>query len=541
MTKTTKKETKTSSTKKNTKGDGKPKAEPGVTKTSDTKEKVPAGKGQAPAVTPEEGPARQNKATHLVALVERAGVELFQDPDDTEFVAVEVNSHRETWPLDSRGFRTWLAQQAYSADRTTPGRQALDDAVDVLAGKVRATGVTRNIAVRVAGEGEKIFLDLADDEWRAVEIDANGWRVVSRPPVYFRRSRGMLALPEPVRGGSVDELRTILNVGDDRSQQLIVAWLLAALRPTGPYPILVVYGEQGSAKSTTAEGLRFLVDPHTTLLRSLPGNLRDLAVAAHNNWVVGFDNLSNVYAGMSDALCRLATGGGFGTRQNYRDLDEVLVNAVRPILLNGIASEMISRPDLLDRSLVVELPPIPETKRRTKEDVWGDLKAARPRILGALLDAVSVGLRNLPRVKLDRLPRMADLARWGEACGPALGWKRMEFVNTLFALRDEADAFALDLWPVFPHLVAVLGKENEYRGTVGQLLEKLNMTRRNQIGADSRDWPRTAKGLGIELRRYAPSLRRVGIEIEWAGRANTGMQIRITGNPNADVNGPVAA
>ena len=166
------------------------------------------------------------------------------------------------------------------------------------------------------------------------------------------------------------------------------------------------HGEQGSAKSTTARVLRALVDPSTAPLRSEPRELRDLMIAASNAWVISLDNISRVPYWLSDALCRLSTGGGFSTRELYTDRDETLFDAQRPLILNGI-EELAVRGDLLDRCLILYLPCIPEEKRRAELTFWDEFESERPAILGATLGAVSGALRRLPKVKLTEMPRMA--------------------------------------------------------------------------------------------------------------------------------------
>src|SRR5262249_18401328 len=152
----------------------------------------------------------------------------------------------------------------------------------------------------------------------------------------FRRAAGMCALPQPVRGGNVNELRQLINVEDDRAWRLLVAWLLMAFSPRGPYPVLVLGGGHGAAKTWTANRLRDLVDPNEAPNRSEPREPRDLMIAARNGWVLAFDNISDLPAWLSDGLCRLATGSGFATRELYSDDDEVIFVATRPIIVNGI-------------------------------------------------------------------------------------------------------------------------------------------------------------------------------------------------------------
>jgi hypothetical protein len=200
---------------------------------------------------------------------------------------------------------------------------------------------------------------------------------------------------------------------------LVIAWTLACLRNRGPYPVMVLSGEQGSAKSTFSAILRALLDPNTAPLRALPREDRDLFIAASNGHVLAFDNVSGLPAWISDTLCRLATGGGFAVRQLYSDQDEVLFDAARPVILNGI-EDIVTRPDLADRAVFLMLEPIPEERRRPEQELWTAFEAQRPRILGVLLYAASKGLAMLPQTRLDKLPRMADFALWAAACETAL-------------------------------------------------------------------------------------------------------------------------
>src|SRR5205823_8606362 len=200
-----------------------------------------------------------------------------------------------------------------------------------------------------------------------------------------RRAAGMKALPLPAAGGSIETLRSFLNVRSDADFVLVVAWTLVCLRDRGPYPVLVLSGEQGSAKSTFSAMLRALLDPNTAPLRALPREDRDLFIAASNGHVLAFDNVSGLPAWISDTLCRLATGGGFAVRQLYTDQDEVLFDATRPVILNGI-EEIVTRPDLADRAVFLTLEPIPEERRRSEAELWAAFETERPRILGVLLD-----------------------------------------------------------------------------------------------------------------------------------------------------------
>ena len=337
--------------------------------------------------------------------------ELFHAPDRTGFADLEIDGHRETWPIRPKRFRRWLARRFFEETQGAPCSEALQSALNVIEAKAEFDAPERVVHVRVGEHEGKVYLDLCNQTWHAVEIDTQGWRAVENPPVRFRRSAGMTALPIPQRGGSIEALRRFLNLKSDHDLVLVVAYLLAALRPHGPYPLIVLSGEQGSAKSTFTKILKALLDPNTSLLRALPREDRDMFIAANNGHVLAFDNVSGLSAWISDTLCRLATGGGFAVRQLYTDQDEVLFNATRPVILNGI-EEIITKPDLADRALFLALEQIEEGDRRSEKDLWEEFGNAHPRILGALLDSVALGLHLLPRTRLERLPHMADFALW---------------------------------------------------------------------------------------------------------------------------------
>ena len=193
----------------------------------------------------------------------------------------------------------------------------LQDALGVLEAKAQFEGSTHIVHTRVAGHNGNTYLDLCDKDWNVIKITEDGWKLTKTPPVKFRRAGGMLPLPIPVRGGSLDQLKSLLNHGDEHNWVLIVAWIVAALHPEGPYPVLLIIGEHGAAKSTQALLLKLTVDPSTAPLRSPPGNERDLVIAARNGRIIALDNLSSIPPWLSDALCRLATGGGLATRPSY--------------------------------------------------------------------------------------------------------------------------------------------------------------------------------------------------------------------------------
>ena len=330
----------------------------------------------------------------------------------------------------------------------------------------------RDIHVRVAGLDDRLYLDLADAAWRAVEIARAGWRIVDRPPVRFRRAAGMQPLPTPDRGGSIALLRSYLNVQTDADFVLVVSWMLAVLRPHGPYPVLVLSGEQGSAKSTFSRILRALLDPNAAPLRALPREDRDLFIAATNSHLLTFDNVSGLSSWISDTLCRLATGGGFAVRQLYTDDGEVIFSATRPVILNGI-EDIVTRPDLADRSLFLQLQPIPEASRRTEAEFWQAFRRDCPKILGALLDCLVHGLRKLPTTRLNCHPRMADFAHWATACETAV-WPAGTFIDAYMGNRAQTVDSMIEADQVASTVRTWMDGQTKCSGTASDLLTRLS-------------------------------------------------------------------
>jgi hypothetical protein len=482
-------------------------------------------------IAEESGEAGGRGPTQADILIDLAqSAELFHTPDGTGFADLGINGHRETWPIRAKGFRRWLARRFFEATGGAPSSEALQSALNVIEAKAHFDAPERAVHVRIGGLDGRLYLDLGDEIWRAVEIDAAGWRVIDDPPVRFRRAAGMQALPAPVSGGTVEVLRSFLNVRSDFDFVLVIAWALACLRNRGPYPVIVLSGEQGSAKSTFSAILRALLDPNTAPLRALPREDRDLFIAASNGHVLAFDNVSGLPAWISDTLCRLATGGGFAVRQLYSDQDEVLFDAARPVMLNGI-EDIVTRPDLADRALFLTLEPIPEERRRPEQELWAAFEAERPRILGALLDAVAKGLAMLPHTRLDKLPRMADFALWATACETAL-WPAGTFWSAYCGNRDEAVEGVIDADPIAAAVRSLMATRTEWTGTASELLGALAEIAGERI-SKSKTWPDSPRALAGRLRRAATFLRKIGIEIgfEREGRARTRI-IRITTAPS---------
>ena len=456
----------------------------------------------------------ETKKTAAQRLIEIGNkVVLFRSQRDEAFACFPTNGHSETWPLRSKSFRKWLSFQFYTEFDKPPNTQAMEEAIQVLEAKCGFHGEEHLLSLRMAQSEGALWLDLADDQWQAVRITAEGWAVVQQPPLLFRRYAPASAQIVPKANGSMMGLRQFVNVKDESLYCQLVVWLVSTFFPEIAHPVLVVYGEQGSAKSTLMRLLALLVDPSKVPLRAEPRDIGEWLQAADHSYMVTLDNVSNLRAWLSDALCRAVTGEGFTKRQLYSDADDVIISFRRVVAITGI--EVVpERADLFDRALLMELDPIKPEQRRLESEVLADFDRLRPELLGGLLDLVAGVLRELPSVRLDCLPRMADFARIGVAVERVLQWPEGTFIDAYSGNIAGQHEEALAISAIGEPLQLFMKKHAEWSGTAKELLDTLG-TFAGETSQKAREWPKSARAIGGLLRRAAPNLRAVGINVNF--------------------------
>jgi hypothetical protein len=278
----------------------------------------------------------------------------------------------------------------------------------------------------------------------AIEITPDGWAIVQDPPVHLVFSPTAKPLPAPVPGARKAVLRQLnkffgFKVRDDRFV-LLLGVMLAGLMPQGPYPILILSGEQGSGKTTRSRFIKIVIDPTKASVRGRPRSAEDLAISVWRSWFALFDNLSKLDQDMSDWLCRLSEGAGLPKRKLYTDSEEILIEAARPIMLTAIP-DIAQSGDLIDRSALIRCDPLP-TKMR-EQVLLDQFEAFRPQLLHYLIQAVSCALRRRANMvdTHDGL-RRGDWCAWVEAAAPALGLREGRFTEATSATKTRPCA-----WP----------------------------------------------------------------------------------------------
>jgi hypothetical protein len=469
------------------------------------------------------GPApdqNDNAAAIAVRLATDAGAELWHTPDRQAWLSLHREGHLEHHPLRSREARTWMAGLYYGETGKALYSQALQDALGVLEARALFEGPEHRVHTRLAEHEGRVYLDLTRPDWQVVEVDAAGWKVIpsSAAPVRFRRSPHQQPLPLPQAGEGLEEVLGLIPLRERRDTALVLGWLVGALNPQGPYPILTLLGSKGAGKSSVARILKSLVDPTEAPLRAEPKDVEALMVAAVSNQVLALDNLSKVPPWLSDALCRLSTGGGLSKRQLYTDADEHVLDATRPVTLTGIALGVL-RDDLADRTATIHLERLEDGERLPERLLRQRFERAHAKALGQLLTAVSLALREweATRSSLASLPRLADWAVWAEAAAPALGLKRGEITEAFFQVQAGLEQDLIESDPVAQAILALVadwpeGESREY--ATGELLKALEEAAGLvDVKVKPEGWSRSPQGLGKHLPRIQTALRGVGIQV----------------------------
>ncbi len=427
----------------------------------------------------EERKPRPRQKDGLLAILKT--VELWQSPDKIAHATIVVDGHHENHEVRARAFRFWLGHQFFQAHGAAVSKQAMEEALTHAESVAWFEGKEHEPFIRHGHSNGRLYLDLGDDKWRAIEIDGEDYRIVSRPPVKFIRSDYMLSLPEPVRPPpeAADigprlalELGEIIPVETGGDITLIVAWLLMTFHPKGPYPGLGFNGPDGSGKTSAGRLVKRILDPDRAPDRAPPRDELGLCAAARNSWVVALDNLSHVPGWLSDAMCRLATGAAISGRSLYTNADEFRYILKRPQITTGI-NKLADRADLAACWIQITMPRIVEEQRLDEEEFEAMVAERLPRVLGLLLTAVA-GILGNPDARLARPPRMADFALWIERARPGLGWHEDKFSEAYEANRGSAGDAVIQNDALAQALIELLEQEHgHWQGSSTELIAAL--------------------------------------------------------------------
>ena len=483
----------------------------------------------------------------------------------------------DTIKIRSRKAKLFFVHQYVLAFGKPPADTALRGVLDTLEARASFSGVVHPVHIRHARHNGKIYLDCGTEDGSAYEIDGVGVRIVPRPPVRFLRPAGMLPLREAVFVDPKEGLRRLTELTlfrNERDSVLSTGFMLDALGGEGPYSVLLIIGEGGAAKSTLAKIIVALVDPRLLPLLNAPASKRDLYINASTRALVAYNNLSYLDKSISDGLCTATEGGAEARRALYSDDDESSIHAKAPFILVAI-DNVVTRGDLASRTLKTDLAAFPPGVERLPDlEFWAKFDEAAPVILGALLQALSVGLRRYDGLDQKGLPRLAAFAKFVIACETAF-WNEGTFAKAFAESAESAAGDVLADDPVAAVFEEFMENRKEWKGTSTQLLSEFETVVRqperdasmahahaqapmrrsgklataDEIAAataaptvlkEAREhvretlgvkWPKAPNVLSSRLRKIGPQLRGAGIEITWPTRHGDGRLLTITKAP----------
>jgi len=484
---------------------------------------------------PFDKPEQEKKKPQADALVELALENtslLFTDQYKEPHAVINCGGHNEIWPVNSTAFRRWMGGLYFANNRRACNSDAIKAAVNTVEAQAFYNGDgEKELHNRVAWFEDALWYDLSNSDWEAVEITSEGWKIVKQPPIIFRRFKNQTAQVTPARGGILTPFYDLTNIKDDESKLLALVWMMVAFIPGFPHAVVNLYGPQGSAKSSFFRTVRQIIDPGVKLTDSLPRSQEDLTKKIHNQWFTPLDNLTSLPSWASDTICRAITGEGHSERTLYTNNDEVLLTFKRVVAINGI-NLVASRPDLLDRSIIIDLERIPPDRRKREQELSHDLDKAMPGILGAIFDTLSKALAVYPEVEktLTEFPRMADFTLWGYAVAEAMGGDGEAFLRSYENNRKKQNLEAIEGHPVARAIVCFMENKKNWEGSPDELLTLLDNIVEGFHKTTSRHWPQAGYVLTRRLNIVKVNLADVGIDVETGIHTEKGNILRIAKN-----------
>ncbi|HTB48896.1 MAG TPA: hypothetical protein VK712_02325 [Verrucomicrobiae bacterium] len=479
-----------------------------------------------------------SKASEIVnALLEdiqESDAKLFHDQYGEPYIALQGNG-QQVLKLNSKDFKQWLAQECYTKFNKPLSTEAITKVILTLSGIATFKGDGISLHTRSTWEGDHLWYDNGKGE-PAILISPGQWKVTPTYPILFRRFGHQKPQVWPVKASvsDVELLNNYVNIKSEQQMLLFVVYTIAAFIPGFPHPLLLLHGPQGAGKSTPMRVLKELIDPSGIHALSQPHNDKEFAQQGHHHAFLFYDNLSTLPTWFSDALARASTGDGISKRALYTDDDDVFYKLQLPIGINAI-SQVILKPDLLDRAILLKLSRIESEERKSEREFWANFYDDKPKILGAIYEVIAVALTIVDSVKLDKLPRMADFAKWGCAVAQAIGFEQQDFISAYQANIDSQNDEAIYASSVAQAIIVLMNGRNEWLGTPSELLGALTKIALEQNLETDRTWPKGPVWLTRRINEVEPNLKERNIEIDH-GPTAAGRMFKLTNSHKPTVN-----
>lgn len=451
---------------------------------------------------------KETQAEIIINLVEEANVVFFSNQYNEPCLGIPVENHTEVYSLESKELNSWLCKLYHEATGHIAKSEAIKQAVKLLEAQILFNEKRKiNLSTRIAEQDGAFWYDLTNSSWQVIKVTANGWNLIDNPPILFCRYQHQTAQVIPKVNGDIQKIFQYINL--KQNHLLFLCWLVSCFVPDIPHAMLVLYGEKGSAKSTACSLLKKIIDPFSLDNLMLDNDLRSLILNFQQHWFLPFDNVSRISNEISDTLCRVITGGGIQQRKLFTNTEDCIFNFQRCLAINGI-NNVADRADLLDRSLLIELERISDGERKEIKTIFSNFYQDLSSILGGVFDTLSRAMAIFPTVKLEKLPRMADFAKWGYAIGEALGGHGEQFLQEYAAVREIQNIESLQSDAVGQLILSFIKGDSSWSGLVSELLALLKK-RASDYGINVSELPSKPNGLSRRLNNLKSNLKAVGI------------------------------
>jgi len=456
---------------------------------------------------------KETQAERIVRIFRESGPVLFKDERGKPYASVLEKAGRRNISMDSPEFTTLLDFLTYNATGSSPSNEAMASARRTLQGLAKHGDIQYDLHIRVAWYEGAIWID--KDGYKAIRVTGEGWEIIDDPPILFRSFSHQHPLPDPIPGGDPWKVLDFLNVQDTLSRLAVMCYIPAAMVPDIPCNAIILHGGQGTAKSTLLKVIKSLLDPSDLDLNVGFSKPENFILTAWQSRMLNIDNLSSLPEWLSNSLCCTVTGAGQATRTHYTMEDLNILKIRRVVGLSGI-NLVADKPDLLERSTIFTLQPIPPENRREELEFWEEFESVRPSIIGGFLDVLSRMIKLKSTIKLERPPRMMDFGLWGASAAVALGHTVEEYQQLVDSNSENQNSAAIEASPLAQVVVEMVKElpSGEWDGSPAEFLEIANeYAPKLQIRKNSPLWPSNPTWTVRRLNEIQASLLAVGIEV----------------------------
>ena len=478
---------------------------------------------------------KKSQADIMIEMAMNEEDEFFHDELNEKYVAIKRGGNPLVLKINGQDYKSFLVKRFFKETKKAPSKDSINQAVSVLEALAQYDGEEINVAKRCTERDGAIYYDLGDKEWSFIKITKEGWKIDNSGQILFTRRKTMKPQVLPEEYDDISIINKHYRFKTDEDKILHTVSTVTKFLSIGN-PIIVYHGEKGASKTTTMRMDRSIVDPSARDVISMPKSATDLSLVLHNNYLPCFDNIDSISAEKSDILCTAATGGGFSRRKLYTDDEENIYEYKVPVILNGI-NVVATRPDLLDRSLLLGLERISEDERKEESEVWEEFNRDKPKMLGAIFNTISKALTIYPNVKLKKLGRMADFTRWGYAIAEACGIGGEKFLKAYLNNQYKANDEAVSSNPIATAIIRLMEKTQHFEGSASRLLEVLNSIAEDEkIDIQSKLWAKEPNVLSRRLNELKSNLLMEGITFS-TSNTSVGRKIEIRKSPKELIGG----